>query len=111
VGSVMGFDWRLIVALVTSFIAKENTIASLGVLFGTGEGQGLAEVMATSFSASTALAFLVVQVLFVPCVATVAAIRQETRSWGWTLFGLGFLLMVSWGAGMVVYWLAQLGGL
>jgi ferrous iron transport protein B len=111
VGKVMGFDWRLIVALLTGFIAKENTIASLGVLFGTGEGIGLAEVMAASFTAPTGLAFLVVQVLFVPCVATVAAIRQETRSWGWTLFSLGFLLVVSWGAGIGVHWLAQLGGL
>jgi ferrous iron transport protein B len=111
VGSGMGFDWRLIVALLTSFIAKENTIASLGVLFGAGEGAGLAEVMAASLSTPTALAFLVVQVLFVPCVATVAAVRQETRSWGWTLLSIGFLLIVSWGAGIGIYWLAQLGGL
>ena len=71
----------------------------------------MAQVMAASFTAPTALAFLVVQMLFIPCVATVAAIRQETRSWGWTLFDLGFLLVVSWGAGLGVYWLAQLGGL
>jgi len=43
VGRLAGLDWRLIVALLTSFIAKENTIAPLGVLFGSGEGVGLAE--------------------------------------------------------------------
>jgi ferrous iron transport protein B len=123
----MGLDWRLIVALLTSFIAKENTIASLGVLFGSaslttggstglttggmGEGAGLAEVLAATFPASTGLAFLVVQMLFVPCVATVAVVKQETGSWWWTLFNLGFLLLVSLIAGIGVFWLAKLAGL
>jgi len=127
VGRLMGLDWRLIVALLTSFIAKENTIASLGVLFGsaslttggstglttggTGEGAGLAEVLAATFPASTGLAFLVVQMLFVPCVATVAVVKQETGSWWWTLFNLGFLLLVSLIAGIGVFWLAKLAGL
>jgi len=117
-GRLMGFDWRLMVALLTSFIAKENSIATLGVLFGstgltaggTGEGAGLAETMAAAFPASTALAFLVVQLLFVPCVATVAVVRQETGSWWWTLFNLGFLLVVSWAAGVAIFWLAGMVG-
>ena len=111
VGRLMGLDWRLMVALLTSFIAKENSIATLGVLFGAGEGVGLAETLAATFPASAALAFLAVQMLFVPCVATVAVIRQETGSWRWTLFSLGSLLVVSLLAGTVVYWVARLGGL
>ncbi len=108
VGRLMGLDWRLTVALLTSFIAKENSIATLGVLFGAGEGAGLAQQLAATFPASTALAFLTVQMLFVPCVATVAVIRQETDSWAWTLFDLGFLLVVSLAAGVAVYWVARL---
>jgi ferrous iron transport protein B len=111
VGGLMGFDWRLLVALLASFIAKENSIATLGVLFGAGEKAGLAQLLAGTFSVPTGLAFLVVQMLFVPCVATVAAVKQETGSWGWTLFNLAFLLVVSWGAGVGIYWLARLGGL
>jgi ferrous iron transport protein B len=119
VGRLMGFDWRLMVALLTGFIAKENSIAVLGVLFGStgltaggaGEGAGLAETLAATFSAPTGLAFLVVQMLFIPCVATVAVVRQETNSWRWTLFNLGFLLLVSWAAGVGIFWLARLGGL
>ncbi|MEA3341077.1 MAG: nucleoside recognition domain-containing protein, partial [Chloroflexota bacterium] len=109
-GRLMGFDWRLMVALLTGFIAKENSIAVLGVLFGSGEGAGLAETLALTFPVSTALAFLVVQMLFIPCVATVAVIKQETNSWGWTGFSLGFLLVVSWAAGIGIFWLARLGG-
>jgi ferrous iron transport protein B len=118
-GRLMGFDWRLMVALLTSFVAKENSIATLGVLFGStgltaggaGEDAGLAATMAATFSPATALAFLVVQVLFIPCVATVAVVRQETNSWRWTLFNVGFLLLVSWTVGVGVYWLARLVGL
>ena len=110
VGRLMGFDWRLTVALLTSFIAKENSIATLGVLFGTGTGGGLAEQLAMTFSAATALAFLTVQMLFVPCVATVAVVRQETDSWAWTLFDLFFLLVVSLGVGTAVYWVVRLLG-
>ena len=111
VGRLMGFDWRLMVALLTSFIAKENAIATLGVLFAAGGEAGLAEVLAATFSAATGLAFLVVQMLFIPCVAVVAVVRQETGSWRWTLFNLGFLLLVSWGAGVGVFWLARMVGL
>jgi len=110
-GRLLGLDWRLLVALLASFIAKENSIATLGVLFGAGEGAGLATVLASTFPASTALAFLTVQMLFIPCVATVAAVRQETGSWRWTLFDLGFLLAVSLAVGMGVYWLARAVGL
>jgi ferrous iron transport protein B len=49
--------------------------------------------------------------LFVPCVATVAVIRQETDSWKWTFFDLGFLLVVSLGAGAAVHWIARLLGM
>jgi ferrous iron transport protein B len=113
VGRLMGFDWRLTVALLASFIAKENSIATLGVLFGAGDAEagGLAEMLASAFPASTALAFLAVQMLFIPCVATVAVVRQETDSWRWTLFSLGFLLVVSLTAGIAIYWLARLAGL
>ena len=109
VGQLMGLDWRLTVALLTSFIAKENSIATLGVLFATSEGAGLAMTLAGTFSTATALAFLTVQMLFIPCVATVAVIRQET-SWKWALFDLAFLLGVSLVAGGVVYWVAYLLG-
>ena len=110
-GRLMGFDWKIMVALLASFVAKENSIATLGVLFGTGEEMGLAGVLAATFSAPTGLAFLVVQMLFVPCVATVAVIRQESGTWRWTVFSLGFLLVVSWAAGIGVFWLATLMGL
>ncbi len=104
IGQLMGMDWRMIVALLSSFIAKENAIATLGILYGAGEeGGGLAETMAAVVSPATALSFLAVTMLFIPCVATVAVMYQETRSWRWTLFGVLLLLLIALSAGVIVY--------
>ncbi|MBN2700067.1 MAG: ferrous iron transport protein B, partial [Methylothermaceae bacterium] len=103
-GQLMGMDWRLMVALLSSFIAKENAIATLGILYGAGDdNRGLAETMAAVVSPASAFSFLVVTMLFIPCVATVAVMHQETRSWRWTLFGVGLLLLIAMSAGIVVY--------
>lgn len=109
-GRLMGLDWRLVVALLSSFVAKENSIATLGVVLSAGGDAGLAQTLATTYSPATGLAFLAVQMLFVPCVATVAAMRQEA-GWRWALFNLGFQLAVSLAVGATVYWVARLGGL
>jgi len=111
VGRWMGLDWRLTVALLTSFLAKENSVATLGVLYGSGEDSGLASILAATYSPATALAFLTVSILFIPCAATVAVIRQETGSWRWTLLNVAFMLALSVGAAIAVYHLAALFGL
>ncbi len=103
-GNLMGLSWQLLVALLASFVAKENSIATLGILFGTGDNAiGLAATLRTIISPAAALSFLVVQLLFIPCAATIGAIKAETRSWKWTLFTIGLLAVISFGAGIVVY--------
>jgi ferrous iron transport protein B len=111
VGRWMGFDWRLTVALITSFPAKENAIATLGVIFGNSPNAGLAQTLTSTFSTATGLSFLVTTMLFIPCMATVAVIRQETNSWGWTLLNIALFLVISITAGAGVYHLALAFGL
>jgi ferrous iron transport protein B len=103
-------DWRLIVALLSSFVAKENAIATLGVLYGNNATLGLAEQVAQTLTPAAALAFLVVQMTFIPCAATMAAIKQETGSWKWPAFSVGLLLVISFGAAVIVYRLARVMG-
>jgi ferrous iron transport protein B len=111
-GAWMGLEWRMLVALLTSFVAKENTIATLGILYRAGgEGSGLAGALAGSLTPAAALAFLAVQMLFIPCAATVAVIRQETGSWSWTAFSVAVLAAISFGAGIVIFQGAALLGL
>jgi ferrous iron transport protein B len=99
------------VALVTSFAAKENVIATLGVLYGSGEeASGLAETMAVYVPPASALAFLAVTMLFIPCAATLATIRQETGGWRWAVFNVGLLLVISLAVGILIYQGAALLG-
>jgi ferrous iron transport protein B len=111
VGGWLGFDWRLTVALITSFPAKENAVATLGILFGSNAESGLAQTLAATYSPASALSFLVVTILFIPCAATVAVIRQETGSWRWTLFSLLLLLCISLAAGVITFQAGRLLGL
>ncbi len=107
VGKLMGFNWQVMVALLSSFIAKENTIATLGTLIG-GQGTSLTAQLETLLTPASALAFLVVQVLFIPCIATVAAIRHETKTWRWPIFTIVFQLILSFSMAILVFQIARL---
>ncbi len=110
VGGWLGWsDWRLITALLTSFLAKENTVATLGVLYGAGEGT-LAQRVAASLSPAGALSFLIVQMLFIPCAATVATIRKEAGT-RWAVLSVALLLGVSLLVGGLAYTVAHALGL
>ncbi len=102
VGKWMGLPWPVLVALLTSFIAKENTVATLGVLYGN------LNVLKTVMTPAAMLAFLVFQILFIPCVGTVAAIQQETKSWKWTLTSVGMQLALSLGLAVAVFQIGRL---
>jgi ferrous iron transport protein B len=103
-GSLLGMSWQMMVALLASFVAKENSIATLGILFKAGENEtNLAAILSRAITPAAAVGFLIVQLLFIPCAATVGAIRQETGSWKWTLFAIGLLAVVSFGVGILVY--------
>ena len=102
IGSWMGLPWPVLVALLTSFVAKENTIATLGVLYGN------LNVLTTVMTPVAMLAFLVFQILFIPCVGTVAAIHQETRSWKWTAASVGMQMALSLGLAVAVYQIGRL---
>lgn len=98
----LGFTWQLVVSLIFGFIAKEVVVGSLGTLSG-GE-----DSLATSLAADptigpvTALAYMVFVLLYLPCVATLGVIRQETGSWRWTGIALGWGLLVAYGVSLGV---------
>ena len=102
IGALMGLSWKEMVALLSSIVAKENAVATLAVLHGVGQ-EGLREVLPKAMGHASALAFLVVLMLFVPCAATVAAMKQEMGSWKWFLAAFFFMLIVSFAGGVGAY--------
>ncbi len=110
VGKLMGLGWREMVALLSSLVAKENSIATLAVLYNVGE-EGLREVLPRFMGTASALAFLVVLMLFVPCAATVAVMKQEMGSWKWFIASFVVMLVMSFLGGVAAYHLGLALGL
>lgn len=109
-GGLMGLDWRMMVALLTSSVAKENALATMAVLAAGSGASTLMEALPWMLTPAAALAYLVVQITFIPCASTLSAIHQQTRSWRWTGFTLAYMLVLSLLAGTATYRVASLLG-
>jgi len=110
IGYPIGLDWKMMTALITSVMAKENAIATLGVLYTVGE-QGLLHVLPNVISHASALAFLVILMLLVPCAATAAVMKREMGSWKWFVSSQLLMLVISYSGGIVAYHMALWMGL
>ena len=99
--------WQAGVALFFGFFAKEIVVGTLGTLLAGGEA-GLASALPALFSPLSAYAFLVMTLLYVPCIAAVAAFKRETNSWKWTFFMIAYTTLIAYGAAVIVYQGGQL---
>jgi ferrous iron transport protein B len=108
ISNLIGLDWRMAVALMTSMLRSENTLTTLAVLYGVGQHElSFSKALAGQTAPAAGLAFLAIQLLFVPCMATVAAIRNESKSWRWTLGYIGLRLITAIGVGTLIYQLCR----
>jgi ferrous iron transport protein B len=110
IGRPIGLDWKMLVALLASIFAKENSVATLGVLYNVGE-QGLLDVLPAAINHASALAFLVVLMLLIPCLPTIVVMKQEMGGWKWLFASLLIMLIVSYGCGMIAYRIGLFFGL
>lgn len=91
----LGFgNWEAAVATITGLVAKENVVATYGILYGiadaTEETSDLLSVISANFTAVSAFSFIAFNMLCAPCFAAVGAIRREMGSWKWTFIATGF---------------------
>jgi ferrous iron transport protein B len=101
-GVPLGLDWKMLTALLTGLVAKENIVATLGVLYSVGR-EGLAQTLPTVMSHESAAAFLVVMMLFIPCAATIAVLRKEMNNNKWFYSTILMTLIVSYLGGMAAF--------
>ena len=100
-------DWRVATALLSGFTAKEAVVSTLGVLLGVGTAE-LPTALHTMFSPLNAAAFLAFTLLYTPCVAAIATVKNELGS---GLKTVGVVIMqcaIAWVAGTLIY---QIGSL
>ncbi len=94
----LGFSWKEGVALITGFVAKEVVVSTLGVLYNTGGEEQLGYVLRekSDLTPISPYAFLIFVLIYTPCLATIAAIRQETRSFKWAFFSILYEIALAW---------------
>ncbi len=102
---LMGFDWKTDVALIGGFAAKEIVVSTLGTAYSMGEvdadeSSSLSERLAgeEGWNPVVAFALIMFTMLYIPCIATIAVIKRETRSWKWA----GFAIIYTTGIAIVV---------
>jgi ferrous iron transport protein B len=96
----LGFDWKVAIATVTGFAAKEVVVSTLGVLYGRSGSEdsgGLREALRAdpSFSPLTALVLMLFILAIPPCFAALATVKSEL-GWKWLGFSFAFMLSVGW---------------
>lgn len=99
--SPLGFDLNSSIALLTGLVAKEVIVATFGVLYSRGEqasvgDAGLRTAVAGAMTATSAVAFMVFSLFYMPCLATLAMLYRETDSLGWTAFSVVLSLVVAY---------------
>ncbi|MBP0985897.1 MAG: ferrous iron transporter B, partial [Oscillospiraceae bacterium] len=98
-------NWQSAVASFTGLVAKENIVATMGILYGG--GSTVWGELANAFSQVTGLSFLIFNLLCAPCFAAIGAIRREMNNRKWTWFAIGYECGFAYAAAFIVN---QIGG-
>lgn len=104
----LGFgDWKMAVATVTGLIAKENVVATFGILFGYAEvAEDGAEIwgqLAAAITPVAAYAFLVFNLLCAPCFAAMGAIKREMNNVKWFWFAIGYQTVLAYIVALCIF--------
>ncbi len=120
----LGFDWKIGVALIASFAAREVLVSTLSIIYNTGkdsneESEGLIQAIRDAKRANgtpvwtplTAVTLMVFFVLAIQCMSTVAVVRRETNSWAWTIFMVVYMTVLAYAAAFLTFQGGRLLGL
>ena len=112
----LGFDWKIGVALIASFAAREVLVSTLSIIYNVGKDEGaesqtlIAAVRDAktddgrpAWTPLTALTLMVFFVLAMQCMSTVAIVRRETNSWSWPLFMIGYMTALAYLGAFLTY--------
>ncbi len=98
----LGFGtWQSAVATITGLIAKENIVATMGILYNTSAGNAYS-ILASVFTPISAYSFLLFNLLCAPCFAAMGAIKREMNSAKWTAFAISYQCIFAYAIALMV---------
>lgn len=115
----LGYDWKIGIALVTSFAAREVFVGTMATLYSVGEGdddgQLLKEKMKAAvrpdgspvFTFATGLSLMIFYVFAMQCMSTLAIVKRETRSWKWPAIQLVYMTALAYLLSLLAYQLLK----
>jgi len=93
--------WEAAMALIFGIISKEIVVGTLGTVFGA-EGMGLREILSQYFTPLSAYAFMVMSLIYIPCIPAIVTIKNET-SWKWAGLAVVYSIILGWGLAVLIY--------
>ncbi|HZK02372.1 MAG TPA: ferrous iron transport protein B [Anaerovoracaceae bacterium] len=107
-------SWQESVALFAGIPAKEAVVGTLGMLYAgqyVEEGVMLVNAIRLQFTPLTAMAYMVMTLLYTPCAATLGIVGKETGSFKWPVFMAIYTFVIGWVAAVIVFQVGTLFGL
>jgi len=109
----LGYDWKIGIALITSFAAREVFVGTLATIYSVQDAEESTIVgrMALErdsagrplFNLATGVSILIFYAFAMQCMSTLAVVRKETNSWKWPLIQLGFMTVLAYVASLITY--------
>lgn len=100
----LGFgNWQAVTALITGLTAKEAVVSTFAVLTGAGDSSSLIPILAGMFTPLQAVSFLIFTLLYMPCVAAMAAVKRELGGYKNALLVMLYQTAFAWVAAFLVY--------
>jgi ferrous iron transport protein B len=112
----LGFDWKIGIAIISSFAAREVFVSTLSIIYNVGkepdaENATLVQAIREAkkddgtpvWTPLTALTLMVFYVLAMQCMSTVAVVRRETNSWKWTIFMITYMTFLAYTTALLVH--------
>ena len=111
----LGYDWKIGIALISSFAAREVFVSTMATLYSVGETDDdttplKAKLMAAKkpdcspvYTLATGLSLLMFYAFAMQCISTIAIVRRETKSWKWTVFQVLYMTALAYLVALLVY--------
>lgn len=105
----LGFDWKMGIGILSGIGAKELVVSTLGVLYTNDDDIDSIDLSERiPITPLVAYAYMLFVLIYFPCVATIAAIKNESGSWKWALFTICYTTLLAWLVAFAVYRIGSL---